>query len=68
MTDARQTPEDVERYIAAATQHGEDSEPDHEVGDLQQYLRVAFRLMTPEQRDVFAADPEVQDLLAVANG
>jgi hypothetical protein len=32
---------DVGTYIAAARQHGEDSEPDHEVGDLQDLLREA---------------------------
>ena len=59
---------DVETYIAAARTHGEDSEPDHEVGDLQDFLRVAFRLMTPTQRSDFAADAQVQDALSVACG
>ena len=39
----------VEALIEAAKTHGEYSEPDHEVGDLQDYLRAAFSLLTPEQ-------------------
>jgi hypothetical protein len=40
---------DVERLIDSAAQHGRDSEPDHEVGDLQDFLRLAWSLMTDEQ-------------------
>jgi hypothetical protein len=54
---------DVERYIDAALQHGEDSEPDHEVGDLQDYLRVMWDLLTPEQQSQFARDERVVELL-----
>jgi hypothetical protein len=41
---------DIEEYILVAQQHGEDSEPDHEVGDLQDLLRAAWAMMTPEQQ------------------
>jgi hypothetical protein len=41
----------IERIIAAAAEHGRQSEPDHEVGDLQQALRVAWELFTAEQAD-----------------
>jgi len=41
---------DVEVLIACAKEHGELSEPDHEVGDLQDILRVAWALMSDEQR------------------
>ncbi len=54
----------VETYLNAARQHGEDSEPDHEVGDLQQYLRIALSLMTDDQKAAFAVHPEVVELLA----
>lgn len=40
----------VERIVEAATLHGEESEPDHEVGDLQTALREAWKRMTPAQR------------------
>lgn len=40
----------AEQILGAATQHGEDSDPDMEVGDLQIVLRRAIGLMTTEQR------------------
>jgi hypothetical protein len=39
----------VERLIDSAAQHGRDSEPDHEVGDLQEFLRLAWSLMDEKQ-------------------
>lgn len=43
----------LDDIIAAAANHGRDSEPDHEVGDLQDLLRVAWKIMTPQQRTQF---------------
>lgn len=40
----------MERLIDAARAHGEQSDPDHEVGDLQGILRDCWAVMTPEQR------------------
>jgi hypothetical protein len=40
----------VEKIIEAAKTHGEESEPDMEVGDLQGALRAAWTVMSPEQR------------------
>lgn len=54
---------DVETMIAAAERHGAESDPDHEVGDLQQILRAAWEIMTPEQRVALAADDMVQEVL-----
>lgn len=54
---------DIEFYIAAAQQHGEDSDPDHEVGDLQDHLRTMWRLLTAEQRKAFALDEGVHATL-----
>lgn len=54
---------DIEFYIKAAEQHGEDSEPDHEVGDLQDFLREAWKIMTPEQRLNFAKNSDVHATL-----
>jgi len=34
----------------AAKDHGEDSEPDHEVGDLQEALRTAIELLPTQQK------------------
>jgi hypothetical protein len=50
-------------YLSAAQSHGEDSDPDHEVGDLQDFLRAAFKIMTPEQRKQFAMDEAVHQTL-----
>ena len=55
---------DVETYIGAAEQHGMDDDPDHEVGDLQDYLREVWSLLTPEQRATFAELPDVRERLA----
>jgi hypothetical protein len=41
----------IEALIQSAKQHGLDSEPDHEVGDLQQLVRLAWGIMTDLQRD-----------------
>lgn len=58
----------VETLIEAATQHGEDSEPDHEVGDLQCYLRAMWKLLTPAQRAAYVALPEVIETMENATG
>lgn len=43
----------IEILIDGAQQHGEDSEPDHEVGDLQDFLRAMWGMLTPRQRKAF---------------
>jgi len=53
----------IETFIQAAKNHGELDDPDHEVGDLQDMLRVAFRLMLPGQVKAFARDPKVDAVL-----
>lgn len=46
---------DIEKLILAAQHHGEDSEADHEVGDLQDLLRACWATMPPKaRRTVFA--------------
>lgn len=54
---------DVETYIHAAQQHGVDEDPDHEVGDLQDMLRVAFRYLSILDRTAFARHPDVESVL-----
>lgn len=53
----------IGRILAAAKRHGEQSEPDHEVGDLQVILRAMWRVLTPEQRDAFMDADECRELL-----
>lgn len=43
-------PDEIEeKLIEAAKQHGLNSEPDHEVGDLQKIIRECFGVMTNQQ-------------------
>ncbi len=44
-----QAPLVLESLLNLAKAHGEDSEPDHEVGDLQDLLRAVWPLLTAEQ-------------------
>lgn len=47
----------LETVFHAAHVHGADSDPDHEVGDLQDALRAAVTLLLPEQRGALWAGP-----------
>lgn len=58
----------VERYLRSALRHGVDSEPDHEVGDLQDWMRSMWELLTPAQKLQFATNERVLDTLAAAEG
>lgn len=54
----------VEPLLSAAKTHGLESEPDHEVGDLQDALRVAWELMSKTQRELFLQHDDVVAVLA----
>jgi hypothetical protein len=58
----------LERLLDAATHHGRDSEPDHEVGDLQDYLRAMWGLLTLDQRQAFLQLKEVRETLETGLG
>jgi hypothetical protein len=45
----------IDDILRSAEQHDIDSEPDHEVGDLQNALRIAWEEMTSEQRKRLAS-------------
>lgn len=53
----------IELCIEAAEQHGKDSEPDHEVGDLQDVARKMWEIMTPGQRLKLMADEDVREIV-----
>jgi len=57
------TPEFVYSLLKAARLHGEDSEPDHEVGDLWALLIACWSQMSPEQRTLALSDPQVQGVI-----
>lgn len=47
--------------IDVAREHGDDSEPDHEVGDLQAFLRSAWLILNLDQRRKVLADEDLQE-------
>lgn len=57
------TPTGIELLLAAARQHGLDSDPDHEVGDLQEASRKMWELMTPAQRLRLMADDDIREVV-----
>lgn len=53
----------IELYIEAAEQHGQDSAPDHEVGDLQDLARKMWEIMSPGQRLKLMADEDIREAI-----
>lgn len=53
----------LDRVIDAAQRHGEESEADHEVGDLQMLAWKLWAVLTPAQRKVIAMDEDLNDLI-----
>lgn len=51
--------------LQAATRHGADGEPDHEVGDLQQLVLAMWAEMTPAQHARFMRDEEWNSFIAL---
>jgi hypothetical protein len=49
--------------LDAARLHGEDSEPDHEVGDLQTFFLACWSVMSPDQRALALANSDIQNVL-----
>ena len=49
----------INLVLAAAKDHGMDSEPDHEVGDLQDSLRAMWGILSPLQKLQFMQTPAV---------
>lgn len=47
----------------AAARHGKNSDPDHEVGDLQDMLRVAYSIMGTASQDLFLHSQAVEGLI-----
>jgi hypothetical protein len=58
----------VEHLINVAQKHGEDSEPDHEVGDLQDILRATWKVLTPFQRSQVLKSRALSEVLEGAAG
>ena len=56
-------PAEIEALFQAARIHGQESEPDHEVGDLQQALLAAWNLMDSQQKVAFMAHWSITDIL-----
>jgi hypothetical protein len=57
----------LEKLFKLADQHGADSgESDHTVGDLQDMLRDAMKLMTAAQKEKFYKSDSVKALLEIS--
>lgn len=52
----RQPVDLLDSLLAGAAAHGKQSEPGHEVGDLQTLLEAAWARLTEEQRAAIAAE------------
>lgn len=46
----------LEQVFAAAKAHGEQTEPDHEIGDLQDLVWACFHTMSDEQGETVLAE------------
>lgn len=55
----RSKEEVLKEIFSTASQHGLNSDPDHEVGDLQAALRAAFEHISDEQASALAAELEL---------
>jgi hypothetical protein len=53
---------DIEFYLEVAKQHAEDY-PDHEVGDLQDFLRAIWELLPFKQKLLIARAPGMHSVL-----
>ncbi len=63
MKSDRLSKEFVYSVLECAVAHAENSEPDHEVGDLRDFLVACWSVMSPEQRRLALSDPHVQDVM-----
>lgn len=57
-------PNEIESYFALARIHGETADTSQRIADLEDLARVAWRLMTPDQKTLFQSEPEI---LAIAD-
>ncbi|MCB8880705.1 hypothetical protein ACELLULO517_10720 [Acidisoma cellulosilytica] len=51
--------EDIESYLALARIQGETTDTDEWIAALEDMARVAWRLMTEDQKETFRAEPEI---------
>jgi hypothetical protein len=54
--------EDIESYLSLARLQGETTDTDEWIATLEDMARVAWRLMTEEQKETFRAEPEIMAL------
>lgn len=59
---------DVETLISAATRHGQESEQEHEVGDLQEFIRSTWGVLSESQKKAVFLLPSVQQTYENAIG
>ena len=66
MTTPIQSKIDIDTLIASALAHGQNSEPDHEAGDLQEYMSSAWSLLSIELQNSALAHPRLSTALETA--
>jgi hypothetical protein len=55
----------IERLLQAAYDHGTEEGSDMEAGDLQEMLRAAWAIFTPDQQEAFFRRPEITALMEI---
>ena len=63
MDKAGQQKRKFNKIFDVARKHGLDSDPENEVGDLQDLLQAAWDIMSEEQREDFLGSTEVTELV-----
>ena len=61
-----QDPMLLESLIQAADEHGQDDEPLHQVGDLEDVARAMWRMLTPSQKVGLLGSREVESIFEIA--
>lgn len=55
--------ENLERVLEAAQAHGEEDDPEHEIGDLQGVIHAMWSVLTDDQKETVLAHDDVRDVL-----
>jgi hypothetical protein len=57
------TDENLERLLGAAASHGEQSEPEHEVGDLQEILIAIWSVLDKKTKSKVMSHSQIEAIL-----
>ena len=68
MDGTEPTPRDLSDYLAFARAHADTGDTRQHITDLEDMLRVAWDIMTPDQRHAFAGHADILALEEAAGG